>query len=169
MHLILAYKFQVLPKSEVILKRAFLLLWDTLFLGNNEVTDLHCLDLCFSLIHISALSGSILTLEPILAQEGGSQEASCLGKNMGPMINVFLVLCIYSCAFSLIIWSSWLTGCLYCLTRWFLHTILVSQVVLYTLLCLPSYFPIYSIALGLSWDTPCESCYPRPWFTNSRL
>lgn len=42
------------------------------------------------------------TLEPILAQEGDNQELSCLGQSIGPMIKV-LVLCVYSCAFLLVI------------------------------------------------------------------
>lgn len=51
--------------------------------------------------------GAYYYLEPILAQKGGNQEASCLGENMGPVIKVFLFLLIYSCAFLLIIYNSW--------------------------------------------------------------
>ena len=77
----------------------------TLFLRSNEIVGLCYLNLCFSSTPISP--GHILILELILAQEGGNQEASCLGQNMGPIIKAFLVLHIYSQAFLIVIYSSW--------------------------------------------------------------
>lgn len=90
------------------------------------MTGLRCLDLCFSLTLVSPTH--ILILELILAWGGGNQEASHLGQNLGPMIKVFSVLCIHSCAFLLVIQSAWpLAACITFLRLWFLSAFLVPD------------------------------------------
>lgn len=90
------------------------------------MTGLFYVYLCFSSTPVSP--GHLLALEPILAQDGDNQELSCLGQSIGPMIK-FLVLCVYSCAFLLVIWSSWPLAA--CIT--FLKLFLI---------CIPCFWPI---------------------------
>lgn len=117
MHLVLAcFKF-----AEIIIdiKKDLSSSYHTLFLGSNEIAGLCYLNLCFSSTPISP--GHILILELIHAQEGGNQEASCLGQNMGPITKVFLILHIYSQAFLIVIYSFWpLVASIAFLSLWFL-------------------------------------------------